>query len=85
VNDKYTVKNVLKSYLDARLGGVAREILGNDIIDAVRLAMWVRNKSPRDGTIMRELRKLRTEGYFIRCIDTRKSIYYIFKWDKLNL
>jgi len=56
-------------------------LTGNSLIYAVQADMGRVNRYPRDGTIMRELRSLRKDGYDIECIDTRKSIYRISKRD----
>jgi len=40
------------------------------------------NNKPMDTTILRSLRKFRTKGYFVHCIDKKKSAYRIEKFNK---
>lgn len=36
-------------------------------------------RSPMRSTILRELRELRKEGYFVKCINNRTSLYRIYE------
>lgn len=85
------VERVVKAWIDAptltreyvaeQLGydlkGRRCVISGAHIIRDVRERMAYYGKHPFDSTILRKLRKLRTLGYDIHCIDNRRSIYEV--------
>lgn len=37
------------------------------------------DRNPMDSTLLRELRRLRTQGYDVTCVDTKRSIYKVKK------
>lgn len=86
---KNHVKQVLDGWLDAPL--ITREYIaeqlgydltgrrvvidGKSIVSDVKERMVDANREPFDSTILRKMRALRKEGYKIRCIDNKRSIY----------
>ena len=36
-------------------------------------------KEPMTSTILRELRRLRTQGYDVKCVDQKRSLYKVVK------
>jgi len=83
------VKQVVDEWLDAPLltreyiaeqlghplNGSRCVIDGKSIISEVRERMAIDGREPFDSTILRKMRALREQGYKIKCIDNKRSIY----------